>query len=282
VRVTAILTSHNRCERTLLCLRSFYCQRFDTPIALESVLVDDCSTDGTEAEVRRVFPDTKVVRGSGHLYWACGMAVAERVASTKDPDYLLWLNDDVTLDPGAVATLLRAEEAVGRGQCIVAGAVRDPQTGTTTYSGVRRHRFHPLRMHRVEPGDQPKVIETFNGNVVLVSRRARRAIGPIDGAFSHAQADLDYGLRARRAGIACLLAPGTVGTCRPGNEAAPWRDVSLLKRQRLRLLLGRKGLPPRSAARFLRRHGGPLWMIFWIAPYARAIPAVLLTRRPRP
>jgi GT2 family glycosyltransferase len=267
--VTALLTSHNRRDLTLASLRSFYSQRLPPSVRLNAVLVDDGSSDATESAVRGAFPDTHVIRGPGDLYWAGGMALAERIGVADDPDYLLWLNDDVTLDADALERLLRTEAAGGRGQCIVVGALRDPSSRALTYSGVRRKGAHPLRVDLVEPGDEPKKVEMFHGNVVLVSRAAYLVTGPIDGDFSHAQADFDYALRAAKAQIVSFLAPGTVGTCARDGKSARWLDRSYSVRERLQFLLGRKGLPPRSTARYLIRHGGLAWPLWWITPYAR-------------
>ena len=203
MKVTAILACHNRRASTLECLDSYFAQVVDDALELDAVLVDDGSTDGTGEAVRDRFPQTHVVAGSGDLFWAGGMEVAERVAVAEDPDYLLWLNDDVILDPGALTKLIQTE-SLGPGACIAVGALRDPATGELTYSGLRRRGLHPLRMDRVAPADEPVEIDTFNGNVVLVPHSARRKIGPIDGAMGHAAADLDYGFRAKRCGGAAL------------------------------------------------------------------------------
>jgi GT2 family glycosyltransferase len=268
MRIVAILTSHNRREKTLACLRSYFDQALLSPATLEAVLVDDGSTDGTAEAVQALKAPVTVVRGAGDLYWASGMALAEREALRKSPDYLLWLNDDVVLDGDALSRLHDiANENDDR--CIAVGALRDPITGDLTYSGIRRHGIHPLRVEHVQPEIRPIVVDTFHGNAVLVPLVVNRTVGPIDGAFAHAAADFDYGLRAVRRGIKILLAPGTVGTCLCDSEPAPWLDLSIPIRERSRLLFGPKGLPPRSAARYLRRHGGRAWPLFWIAPYAK-------------
>jgi GT2 family glycosyltransferase len=202
------------------------------------------------------------------------MAVAEQATSVTDPDYLLWLNDDVELDRNALqrlVTIARRED----NNCIVVGALRDPVSEEVTYSGVRRTGLHPLRMDLISPGDEPIEVETFNGNVVLIPRMVRAKVGPIDGAFVHSAADFDYGLRATAAGVRNLLAPGTAGTCVRDGEQPPWRDGSASMKVRLRHLLGPKGLPPRSRLRYLKRHGGPAWPIFWAWSYVRAIPDAL-------
>jgi GT2 family glycosyltransferase len=269
VKVTAVLTCHNRQEATVACLRSFFSQSVPSSVSLDAVVVDDASSDETVQAVGREFPMAHVVRGPGDLYWAGGMALAERSAEARGADFVLWLNDDVTLDEDAVERLL-AVAFTSAGPTIVVGAMRDPLTGEVTYSAVRRRGRHPLRVELVPPVDEPQVVEMFNGNAVLVSQEARGVVGAIDGQFSHAQADFDYGLRAAGSGVLTLLAPGVIGTCsRDGRHTAPWLERSISLDRKVRLLLARKGLPPRSSARYLRRHGGRVWVVWWMSPYLK-------------
>ena len=270
MRITALVASHNRRESTLACLASFFSQSLDRDVELAAVLVDDGSADGTARAVKHAYPKTVVVRSSGDLYWAASMALADRHASARDPDYFLWLNDDVIMDSNGLVRMLEVSGMWAR-SFIVVGAVRDPVTGDLTYSGVRRRGLglHPLRVELVDPENQPVVVPMFNGNVVLVPREVRRVIGAIDGTFAHGLADFDYGLRAAKAGIPSVLAPGTVGICTRRVPSAPWLSADLTLRTRIDFLLGPKGFPPGSAARYLRRHGGLLWPVFWAAPYVR-------------
>jgi GT2 family glycosyltransferase len=270
VELTAILTCHNRRELTLRCLRTFFAQQLEgREVRLSAVVVDDGSSDGTGKTVKQDFPAVEVVLGTGSLFWAKGMAVAERRARLGSPDFLLWLNDDVELGSHGVAVLLDVAESAGR-RAIVVGALSSPTGDQVTYSGVRRTGLHPLRFERVVPCGKPVACDTFNGNAVLVPRDVYEQVGGIDAAFAHSEADFDYGLRARALGFEVLVAPVLVGTCARPAVNRPWRDPETPVRERWRSLVGPKGLPPRSRARYLRRHGGPVWPLFWLAPYVRA------------
>lgn len=274
--VVALLACHDRRDLTLRCLRSFFAQTFTvSPPELRAIVVDDGSTDGTTAALRAEFDRIHVITGDGTLFWARAMALAESHATGDRPEFLLWLNDDVSLDTRAVDRLLAV---ASRGpEAIVVGALADPDTSAVTYSGVVLSRWHPLRFRLVEPGDDVREADTFNGNVVLVPRSVSDRVGPIDGRFSHAQADFDYGLRARRAGIPVLVAPGMSGICRRGNRGGTFLDQSLSLRQRWRLIREPTGLPMHSHARYLRRHGGRLWPLFWAIPYLKLVWSALAT-----
>jgi len=196
-RLAVLMTCHNRRDQTLQCLRALCAQEArHTDVCV--YLTDDGSTDGTARAIAAVDLPVRVITGGGDLYWAAGMALAERQAMRDDPDLLLWLNDDVTLDRDGLARLLAAHEQVP--DALVVGNVRDPATGHKTYGGRSRLGRHPQRFLATPPAGQIERVGAFNGNVVLVPRGVRDVVGPIDGVFAHAYADDDYGLRASKLG----------------------------------------------------------------------------------
>lgn len=266
--VTAILTCHDRRELTLRALAGWFGQR-DHGADLAAVLVDDGSTDGTAASVATEFPQVTVVPGSGSLYWAAGMALAERHARRADPDALVWLNDDVVLADGCLRELM-STSAGSTPPAVVAGALADPETGAVGYGAFAPRRWHPLRGWLVEPAGRPMPVRAIHGNVVYVPRAAYTRLG-IDGGFAHAYADFDYGLRLDRAGHPVLLTAGTVGWCSRATSSRASSAGSGSLRDRLTRLNSPRGVPLRSQVRFLRRHGGPLWPVLALAPYAKEI-----------
>lgn len=269
-RVVAILAVHDRREMTLACLRSYFAQ--ESPgTELRAVVVDDGSSDRTGDAVTTAFPAAEVIPASGDLFWARGMATAEASAVRSDPDYLLWLNDDVCLYPHALQRLLHAAEAYPSRPVLLAGSVCDPRTDVTTYGGLRRRDWHPLRYALVTPSDVPTTVDTVHGNVLLVPRETYRLLGHIDGGFAHFYADMDYGLRLRQAGGENVLIPGHVGTCAANKTASVNLDPSLPLSVRWRYFRSPKGTPLRAQVRYLRRHGGPCWPIFLAPPYVRLL-----------
>jgi len=278
--VVALLACHNRKDRTTACLTSLFDQ--DVPgHEIEAILIDDGSSDGTADAVLALFDKVEVIRGSGSLFWARSMALAEQRAMRRSPDYLLWLNDDVVLYRYALRTLFEARNQSTDAR-IVVGSLVDPEVGCPTYGGVERVDWHPMRYALVAPADgTPRPCTTFNGNVVLVPRPVYRELGGIDGRFSHAYADFDYGLRARALGFDLIVTGTAVGTCAHGR-AAVWEEPSLSLATRYRLLLGRKGVPTGSSARYLRRHGGRLWPIYFLATYLKVGGKHVLARVPFP
>jgi GT2 family glycosyltransferase len=215
--------------------------------------------------LREVDASIVVLRGSGTAYWAKGMASAERHVFSNEQcedDYLLWLNDDVELDLGALKALRRAAESCSGS--VVVGAARDPISGTMSYGGFVREGWHPLRFARVTPTCVSTPIDTFNGNIVLVPIAVARIMGGIDGGFSHAFADIDYGMRCKERGISVLLAPGTLGTCtrnavktNTGIRAA-WKEYTSIK----------GGGHAESVRRYTIRHAPAKWPLALLISYS--------------
>lgn len=264
--VAVLMTCFNRRETTRRCLEILSSEIDGLSLDYTLYVTDDGSTDGTADLAKEEFGAT-VLRGQG-LYWAGGMSRAEiaskTAANAPSLTHLLWLNDDVELLPGAMSKFLSHSRRFPG--AIIVGAMRSRKLEGehTTYSGFCRTGRHPLRFELITPSDNFQFVDTFNGNLVLVPIRAANLIGRIDGGFAHALADLDYGLRARAAGIKIVLVPGYVGICE--RNAA---KVSGSLREAYRNLTDRKGTaPPRSTARFMRRHGGNWWMFYFIQTYA--------------
>lgn len=272
-RVTVLMTSFNRREQTLECLGSLF--NIKGHAALRVILVDDSSSDGTAEAVADAFPDVTLVEGTGSLYWAGGMRLAFERAWEQPFDYILWLNDDVVLAADAVKLLTQTERGLRpiRGPSIIVGALQDPRTGATTYSGVARRGLRRTEFRQIAPGNAPRRAETMNGNVVLVPRDVAQRLGTFDRAYRHGIADYDYGLRGAGAGIETWIAPGFVGTCsRNESSTAP-------STERLRTIISPKGLPPWGWLVFTRRHTGRMWLVYWLSPYVRAVLRHVIRRR---
>ncbi|MEI2643023.1 MAG: glycosyltransferase family 2 protein [Candidatus Nanopelagicales bacterium] len=262
-RIAVVMTCHNRRGTTVRCLQALKGQHLDST-ALTLFLTDDGSTDGTGAAVKGLWPSATILTGTGELYWAAGMALAETAALSTRPDYLLWLNDDTVLLPEAVQSLLSLSSRIP--DAIIVGACSDPETGCLTYGGRLRVDYHPQRFKPLPLSEVPQSADSFHGNVVLIPIEVHDRVGNIDGEFPHAYADDDYGLRAKRVGVRILQAPGLAAHCSRHEERPP--EARTL-RERWRHLQSPKGLPWRAQVRYLRRHGDWRWPVIFVVQQLR-------------
>lgn len=184
-------------------------------------LVDAGSTDGTAEKAPKAWDRVTLIRTQSDVYWAEGMALAEKHAlddpDLSDGDFIVWLNDDVLLDEDS---LDRAFEYIARASDgmpkIYVGAMRS-EAGATTYGGLSRSTWNPLGIRLVAPTAEPVPVDTFHGNFLLVPAPIAVDLQGIDGRFGHHMADIDYGVRSSQRGYKNVLLPGTFGQCEIGG-----------------------------------------------------------------
>ena len=235
MNIAVLIACHNRRDTTLACLARFFNSVDVAESTAKVYLVDDGSTDGTANSVRRCFPNVSVIEGDGNLFWAKGMNLAWRKSIERNNwDAYLWLNDDAELDGDALNKIL----AANNGEKIVVGNLVNKK-GEVVY-GIRDGGL-------------------FTGNCVLVPRKVYEQLGMICGDYSHAWADSDYAMKAKRAGIAIVDA-GVVGSAEGHPNRPSLKGKSL--RERVALLRDPKGWNLHDLWLYRRRNWGYCAAIF--------------------
>jgi GT2 family glycosyltransferase len=268
LKVAALITCHNRKEKTISALTGLFSSTVDQDVQIECWLVDDGSTDETNKQVKASFPQVHVIVADGSLFWCGGMRLAWDNAAQSEPDVYLWLNDDVKLLEGALTTLIETHRV--HPDSIVIGSCADPVTCEHSYGGQKRLGAHPAKLAAVHPSDVPVECDTFEGNIVLVPERVYRKVGNM-GRYHHAMADTDYGLRAGRLGVRTIIAPGHIGLCERNHNDRAWEAPTIGIQERWRRIVSRKGLPPNDWFKFCFRNGGLFFPVYFAGPYVRLL-----------
>jgi N-acetylglucosaminyl-diphospho-decaprenol L-rhamnosyltransferase len=205
--VAVIVVSWNTRELLADCLASIA----DTGggATIEMIVVDNDSTDGSQAMVRERFPSVRLIANDRNRGF--GAANNQAIATTDAP-YVLMLNSDASLPPGALARLLERLEAEPRAG-LVGAQLRYPD-GTFQFSharfpdlwqellvlsGLGRWCYGP---HYPSCGPDAahgaRVVDWVGGACMLARRAALAAVGGFDeGYFMYGEEmDLCYALRA--------------------------------------------------------------------------------------
>jgi len=200
-------------------------QCLDSVRGLETVLVDNGSSDGTVAFVRERFPDVAVVEQENRglaAGWNAG------VAHTSGR-WVLLLNSDAWVHEGALDALVAFADA--RHEAAVVGPrLRNPD-GTlqrsvrgfptlwrlaTEYFFLRRLAPRSRLLNAFYAGgfdhDSIHEAEFLMGAVWLVRRAAIDAVGPADEDFFLFSEEVDWAYRFRQAGWRSLFFPGAEAT----------------------------------------------------------------------
>jgi GT2 family glycosyltransferase len=271
--LAVIMTCFNRCEKTVTCLRLLK-EQINVKIAkLDVYLVDDGSTDNTSEEVSKNFPDVKIIKGNGSLFWNRGMHLAFENSIKGEYEFYLWLNDDTHLYPNALEVVFSAYNKLPQNELdsIIVGPTYDPDTQTTSYGGYKVNSiWNPFKYAVVEPGGRDlEECDTMCGNFVLIPKGTVEKVGIIDPLYKHRYGDVDYGNRARRAGIKIYSAPEHIGECDFNNQSNSWENRELPLKERIRLINSIKGLEKEDWKRYTREYGGRLWYMYWLSPYLK-------------
>jgi len=203
MRLIAVVLSWNGRADTLACLESLN--------GIETVCVDNGSTDGSGEAVAESFPEVELIRTGVNLGFAAGNNVGIRKALDRGADWVLLVNNDATVEPGILDALVTAGRArpdagvlackvlfAGANRVWYAGAGFDPFLGRSRHEGFG------------DPDTPGELAETVRatGAGMAVSRAAIEDAGLFDEELFLYAEDLEWCLRIRTAGFAVVYVPG--------------------------------------------------------------------------
>lgn len=269
-RVAVVVTCHNRRQQSLRSVGAILGGR-PTNWEVRVFAVDDGSDDGTSEALTSLGGEVEVIRGSGDLFWAGGMRLASSYAQRWRPDFFMWLNDDVEIEPNF---LRRTAEILGGRTAaadeILVGPIVTPDTGEVVYGVRQRSARSPIAFElRTNPSESA---DTFNGNVVLFGASAYSRLGGFPAGYHHGYADFIMGVRASRAHVPVVELPFPAGYDYMNERTGRMYDTAVNLLDRIRFAVSPFGIPPRDQLRFCREIVGGVggWMYFFRS-YARVV-----------
>jgi len=164
------------------------------------VVVDNGSTDDSVVQIRQAFPDVAIFEAEKNLGFAGGCNLGTRRALQEGAEYVWLLNNDTTVDPGALAAMVEMADADAKlgavGSAIYSTAEADRLLAwgggyINFWLGRSRHFLTSV------PNDK---IEFLTGASLLLRRAALESVGLLDEGFFMYWEDGDYCFRLRQAG----------------------------------------------------------------------------------
>ena len=224
-----LLTVFNRVELTKKCLNNLSdATELFSDASFDIILTDDGSTDNTTDIISSLFPNVKILKGNGELFWCRGMINSWEYAinSNKQYDGYILLNNDSYIFPNALLELIKQSEEK-QNKAIISGAFKSEVTNNVTYGGRLKGQTRNLT-----PDGTLQKIDWMNGNLVFVPKYVYDKIGTLDKTFWHAIGDYDYGLRAIKENLEVVISKDYVGICEEHDkiEACYNKDVPIKKR----------------------------------------------------
>jgi GT2 family glycosyltransferase len=261
------------------CLRSL----FDAGMrhTFDVVVVDNGSTDGSQAMLRERFPSVRLVQNEGNVGLA--RACNQGIDCTAGP-YVLLLNNDTIVNGPSLDVLIdfldRTPDAAAAGGTLL-NEDGSFQSAYSNFSTLREEFLIATRLgealwagypsHR--PSDTVKSVGWLSSACLLLRRSAIAGVGPLDEEYFiyGDEADLQY--RLVRAGWKVYYVPGSTTIHFGGRSMDRWRRRKMVYRGKM--LFYRKNYgPPREY--LLRAMLGVLtagklglWAMAWLAPSMR-------------
>jgi GT2 family glycosyltransferase len=213
-RVLAVLVSHDGAEWLTAALRTLSAQGYP---ALEVLAVDNASTDGTDAILRKRLGSDRVITMDRDVGFGRGVAAALRSDLAADIDYVLLVHDDMALMPDAVQWMVGAMEA-DPSLSVVGPKLREwdeepllQQVGMSADAFLRAESL-------LDPGEIDQGQHDGRGDVLYVStagmllrRDVFASLGGFDARFPAFRDDMDLCWRVWLAGRRVSIVPQAVG-----------------------------------------------------------------------
>jgi N-acetylglucosaminyl-diphospho-decaprenol L-rhamnosyltransferase len=254
--VSVVLVTYESAEDLAACLATLPAAA--GPHELEVVVVDNASRDGSAEIARRL--GVKVLENPANL----GLSRAiDLGAAATDAPWLLLVNPDTRLAPGALARLLAtaaADPTIGcvgphlrnsdgseyptgrRFPSILVGALH-AALGTVWPGNPATRHYHMADLDR----SRPVPVDWVSGACMLLRREAYEAAGRFDAGYFMYFEEMDLCLRLARAGWRVVYDPGAEVTHILGGStrSAPYRKVWNHHRSALRFYCRRYARDPR-------------------------------------
>jgi len=212
--LSVIIVTRNTCQLTCAAIESVL-NGHDNP-SREIFLVDNGSTDETQAVVAKRFPSVHLLRSDRNL----GFARANNLVAHKaHGQFLLLLNSDAVLQPESLAAAvawMRAHPDCGVAGVQLLNPDGSPQNSIANFPTLATELLNKSLLRRLcprrYPGNEqrftePVEVETVVGACMIIRRDLWDAIGGLDERYFFFFEETDFCLQARRLGKRVIHLP---------------------------------------------------------------------------
>lgn len=244
MRLSVCIVNWNTCEELRACLSAL---RVHPPLnaAMEVIIVDNASADGSAAMAAREFPEASVIVNSVNRGYAAGNNRGLRQATG---DCLLLLNPDVVVHEDTLTEAVKFMEthpdAGALGGRLVGpdsetqASVRgfpDPASVLWEATGLAKKFPKQFGAYRQRAFDYDKEAEVDQpmGSFLLIRREAWEQVGELDPQFPIFFNDVDWCFRAKRErGWKIFYAPSVVATHIGGSSTRQVKPLMIVESHR--------------------------------------------------
>ena len=180
-------------------------------VPFEAIVVDNASSDETAA-ISRARPGVRVVQNGTNLGFS---RAVNQAATVSRGEVLVAVNQDLHLQPGSLKKMqgfLAANGGLAGGALTFEDGVEQPSCGPfPTLAGTMWRLTLPRRMRKYDlarsPAPEAQPVDWITGAFIGFRREVFDEIGGFDEGYFMYYEDVDFCLRARRAGFQSYFLP---------------------------------------------------------------------------
>jgi len=219
-KIFIIILNWNGKDDTIECLNSLEKIDYKT---YKIILIDNDSRDNSAKEIKKKFPNVKLIQSKKNLGWVGGNNIGIKYALENKADYILLLNNDTVVDKKFLSEMIKIAE-------------KDEKIGIVSsksyfYSNPNILQYTTLKFNfktgqsilegygQEDKGqfDNSQEMDLCGGACMLIKSEVFEKIGLLDEIYSLYFGDTDLGIRTRRAGYKIIFCP----------KAKIWHKVSM-------------------------------------------------------
>lgn len=279
-KVSVIIVNWNRKVDTLETLSALAKSNLEG-VEAQIIVVDNASTDGSVEAIKKLLIknfDLKIIRNSKNLAFAAGNNVGIRPALDWGADFVLLVNNDLSVNKNTIVELLAAARQFPRAGAIAPKIYfapgfeyqkkykKDEVGKVLWYAGGDIDWDNVLGSNHgvdeVDEGQYERTQETdfATGACVLYRAEALREVGMFDEKFFLYLEDADLSMRLKKAGWSVLYFPGTEVWHKVAQSSGSGSELNDYFITRNRLIFGLRYAPLRAKLALLRES---IRLLFW-------------------
>jgi GT2 family glycosyltransferase len=210
--VAIIILNWNGWRDTIACVES--CHKLTWP-NFRIIVVDNGSTDGSEAHLRRNLAEVEIIQSGANLGFAGGNNVGIRYALDAGAEYVWLLNNDAVADPEALTALVEEMEKDARVGIAGSKIYFHGEPRRLWFAGglweKGRLRVRQRGANQLDHGQFNEACTTgsVSGCSMLVRSFSIRQIGMMEESFFLYWEDTEWCARAKERGYSVLFVPAS-------------------------------------------------------------------------
>lgn len=199
-KIFVVIVNYNEKNNTLAVLKQLENIR---KVRFVPVVVDNNSTDGSIAAIKKQFPKVILIANNKNIGFAKGVNKVVRLGLYQKADYFWLLNPDTIVPKDFLLKILKKKAD------IVGPVIRYKREGKWIYD---LGGYINWQWGRAEHSDNGRDIDYISGCCVLIKKDVFEKIGLFDERFFLYYEDTDFCTRAKKAGFSLVVEPSVVIT----------------------------------------------------------------------